>query len=97
MVIVRPRAVVMVNSPSLGESPGPGWWSWGVGVMCQPVRWMMPWCRRHNRTRLVVAVVPPWAHSMTWWASHQPGGASHPGNTHPPSRTSRARRISRDG
>lgn len=53
VVMVRPRAVVMVNSPSLGESPGPGWWSWGVGVMCQPVRWMMPWCRRHNRTRLV--------------------------------------------
>ena len=40
------------------------------------------------------SVVPPCSHAMTWWASHQLGGAPHPGNTHPPSRMVSARRSS---
>jgi hypothetical protein len=54
--------------------------------------WTSRWCRRHSRTRFDSAVAPPSAQCRTWCASLQPCGRPHPGNRHPSSRTTTARR-----
>ena len=49
------------------------------------------WWRRHRSSKLSREVTPPSTQCTRWCASHQPGGRSHPGATHPPSRTTSAR------
>ena len=88
---------------------GSGWWRRPVGSVnttCPVVgsaglAWVSDqspscttwWCALHNSTRFHSSVGPRSSQWMTWWASHHDSGRSQPGNTQPPSRTTRAVRC----
>jgi hypothetical protein len=55
--------------------------------------WTLVWCRSHSSAEFSSDVSPPLIHASRWWTSHQKVGAPQPANTHPPSRTSAARRM----
>ncbi len=53
----------------------------------------VPWWWAQSRTRFDRAVGPPSRQGMMWWASLSLAGVAQPGNTQPPSRSSRAARM----
>jgi hypothetical protein len=64
----------------------------GSGGVVLLLRWVHEWCLRHRNWQLSRLVSPPLAQWMMWWTSHLDTGVLHPGCTHPPSRSSSARR-----